>query len=188
MDAIPDTSMPKQARSLEEIRPLLELCKAGKLFEVQDWIVAGRPVNMPPHPGKGHIPRSPLELAIEQGFHSLVLILLQGGAAFRRTGRSLAMSRALQLHCFDIVQLLVEYGYDPASVPMTEVFATWDPAIMEYFIDRGADVETGDPLAWALCRRIRTALRVLKSYRDRCPSFQRQADIALRHHCKAGEH
>jgi hypothetical protein len=57
---------------------------------------------------------------------------------------------------------------------------------MEYFIDRGADVETGDPLAWALCHRIQTALRVFKRYRDRFPGFQRQIDIALRHHCKAG--
>jgi hypothetical protein len=57
---------------------------------------------------------------------------------------------------------------------------------MEYFIDRGADVETGRPLAHALSTRIRTALRVLKRYRDRFASFPEQANVALRHHCIEG--
>jgi hypothetical protein len=34
--------------SLEEISPLADLCRAGKLFEVQDWIANGKPVNPPP--------------------------------------------------------------------------------------------------------------------------------------------
>ena len=59
---------------------------------------------------------------------------------------------------FDIIQLLVEHGYDPKQIDMKDLFNTWDPAMMEYFIDKGADVETGNPLAWAFCNRIRTAL------------------------------
>ncbi len=30
-----------QAKSSDEIKPLIELCKAGKLFEVQEWIKSG---------------------------------------------------------------------------------------------------------------------------------------------------
>jgi hypothetical protein len=96
------------------------------------------------------------------------------------------MSRALQMRRFDLIELLIEHGHDPASVDMKEVFDTWDPAIMEYFIEHGAEVEAGNPLAYALCRRIQTALRVFKRYRDRFPSFPEQANIALRHHCKEG--
>ncbi len=169
----------------EEVKPLVDLCRAGKLFEVQDWIKAGRPVN-PPHTRRGNGPRSPLEVAIERGFHSLVRILLEGGASFDRRGCGSAMSRALRARRLDIVQLLVGHGYDPASVDMREVFETWDPEIMDYFIDRGANVEDGNPLAYALCNHVRTALRVLKRGQDRFQSFQRQADIALRYHCKAG--
>jgi hypothetical protein len=69
---------------------------------------------------------------------------------------------------------------------MAEVFDTWDPGIMEYLIEKGADVETGKPLARALSNRVRTALRIFKRYKDRFPSFQEQANIALRHHCKEG--
>src|SRR5262249_12872483 len=74
----------------------------------------------------------------------------------------------------------------PESIDMQKVFDTWEPKIMEYFIDRGADVETGNPLARALCWRIRTALGVFKKYRNRFSTFQEQANIALRHHCKDG--
>jgi len=56
----------------------------------------------------------------------------------------------------------------------------------EEAIEKGADVETDNPLAHALIGRIRTALSILKRYKDRFPSFQEQANIALRHHCKEG--
>ena len=96
------------------------------------------------------------------------------------------MNQAIEKRRFDIIQLLVDHGYDPKAVDMCQVFSSWDPEIMEYFIERGADVETGKPLAWALCMRIRTTLGILKRYRDRFASFPEQSNIALRHHCKDG--
>jgi hypothetical protein len=86
----------------------------------------------------------------------------------------------------DLIKLLVENGADVRSADMSLVFDSWDPAIMEYFIDQGADVETGFPLAGALCWKIRTALGVFKRHIDRFPSFQEQMNMALRHHCKTG--
>jgi hypothetical protein len=80
----------------------------------------------------------------------------------------------------------VQNGADINAVAMIDVFDTWDPAIMEYFIEQGADVETGYPLATALSWKIRTALGILKKYKDQIPSFPEQANIALRHHCREG--
>ncbi|MCC7086627.1 MAG: hypothetical protein IT427_16635 [Pirellulales bacterium] len=85
-----------------------------------------------------------------------------------------------------MVELLVAHGFDPKSIDMCEVFASWDPAIMEYFIERDADIETDNPFAYALCNRVRTALQIFKKYRDRFPRIQEQANIALRYHCKEG--
>ncbi len=121
---------------------------------IQEWIASGKPVNPPPSES-GYKKKSPLEIAIEQGFHSLVKVLLGGGA-------------------------------DINSVSMATVFETWQPDIMKWFIEQGADVEADTPLAYAFCERIRTPLGIFKSYRDRFPSFQEQANIALRHHCKEG--
>jgi hypothetical protein len=96
------------------------------------------------------------------------------------------MNRALGARRVDIVKLLVDHGFKAAEVDLRQVFDTWDADLVEYFIDRGADAETGRPLAYALCNRIRTALRIFKKYRSKFASFQEQVDIALRHHCKEG--
>lgn len=167
------------------IAPLVELCKAGRLFDVQRWIAEGKPVNMPPH-HKGTRPLAPLDYAIDRGFHSLLQVLLEAGALQEPEGHCSPMHRALAARRFDMVQLLVEYGFDPKSIDMTDVFETWDAGMMEYFIDRGADIHTGHPFASALCNRIRTALTVYKKRRERDESLQEQADIALRHHCFEG--
>lgn len=174
------------AARLDELQPLLEFCKDGKLFDVQAWIASGKPVNLPRPPGKGTRPRSPLDIAIELGFHSLAQVLLGAGASAENGGLEGPMLRALQKRRLDIIQLLVEHGADPRAIDMRTVFGTWDPAIMEYFIDQGGDVESNRPLAWAFASRIQTALRILKKYRDRFPGFAEQANIALRHHCKEG--
>ena len=176
----------KRAPDCEAIAPLIELCKAGRLFEVQEWIAAGKPVNPPPIPTKGNRARSPLEISIERGFHSLVQVLLRAGAVQQPQGYDCPMNRALRARRLDIAQLFVEHGFDPRLVDMKEVFATWDPQIMAYFIERGADIQQGNPFAFAFCNRIRTALRLFKDCRERVPDLQEQANIALRHHCKEG--
>lgn len=180
------TGQPNRTQTFDEIKPLVELCKSGKLFEVQAWISAGNPVNPPPPPAKGNRRRSPLEIAIDRGFHSLVKVLLDGGAIGDTEDCDCPLYQALEMRRLDLISLLVEHGFDAKSVDMVSVFRSWDPEIMEYFIERGADVDTGNPLAHALCERIQTALRILKRYRSRFASFQEQANIALRHHCKEG--
>lgn len=175
-----------RAADRETLAPLIELCKAGRLFDVQAWIAAGKPVNLPPPPAKGRRPKSPLEVAIDRGFHSLVQVLLEAGAVQEPEGYKAPMYQALRARRFDIVQLLVEHGFDPKTINMSEVFETWDRETMEYFIERGADLKTGHPFAWAFYERIRTALGVYKRCRERMPELQEQVDIALRHHCKEG--
>jgi hypothetical protein len=173
----------KYTATYEEIKPLVDLCKVGKLFEVQEWIASGKPVNPPPE--KGRRGKTPLRVAMDSGFHSLVEVLIKGGAAMQE-GHCSALEHALSNRRFDLVRLLVENGAVIHSVSMADVFETWQPHIIKWFIDQGADLEKHNPLAYALCNRIKTALGILKTYKDRFPSFQDQANIALRHHCKEG--
>jgi ankyrin repeat protein len=172
---------------VEEIKPLVELCKGGKLFAVQEWVAAGKPVNLPPRAGGRAAAKAPLQVAMDLGFHSLTEVLLKAGATAAGGRGDDPMEVAIGRRRFDLVELLVENGYDPAAVDMRRVFDTWDPALMEFFIERGADVESGNPLAYALCHRVRTALAVFKRNRERFPGFPEQANIALRHHCVAGD-
>lgn len=178
----------KRPTTYEEIQPLIEMCRAGKLFAVQSWIKEGRPVNLPPCENKGRRKWSPLEYAIHLGFHSMVEVLLEAGAEIECGRRYNALRHAVEQGRPDIVELLLQHGASIHSVDMREVFSTYKPELMEFFIERGADVETDNPLAAAFCDRIRPALRILKQYKDRFPSFQEQVNIALRYHCKEGNH
>lgn len=180
------TTSPKQAESQEAVKPLIELIKAGKLFAVQEWIAGGLPLDPPPPEPKKTHRSSPLEVAIEHGFHSLVQVLLEGGAAFQREGDGNEIHQALGMRRLDLVSLLVDHGYDARTVPAYSVFATWDPAIMEYFVERGADFETGLPLAHALIDRIQPVLGFYKRHRERFAGFVEQINVALRYHCHEG--
>src|SRR5690606_15564228 len=86
----------------------------------------------------------------------------------------------------DLVELLVAHGADVRRTPVEEAFDSWDAGIVECFIEHGADMETGRPLAAALSSGMWPALGILKRHRDRFPSFQEQANIALRHQCREG--
>lgn len=175
----------KQANTYEEIEPLVKLCKAGRLFEAQDWISAGMPVNLPPAHMLKRAKQSPLQIALDLGFYSLVQLLLEGGASLDDP-RYNPLVHALHKRRLDFVELLVKHGADIRSIHMEEVFDTWNSEIVEFFIERGADLVSGNPLACALCSRIRPALGLFMRYRDQHPSFKEQLDIALRYHCKEG--
>ncbi len=97
----------KSANTYEEIRPLVDLCKAGRLFEVQKWTASGNPVNLPLVPEKGGAKQSPLHIAMEMGFHSLVEVLLDAGAAVEEQRYS-PLEHAVRKSRLDLVKLLVE--------------------------------------------------------------------------------
>lgn len=175
-----------RAADRDSIAPLIELCKAGRLFDVQAWIVANKPVNVPAHTGKGRRHITPLQIATEKGFHSLIEVLLKAGAIQEPIGWGSPMDQALRMHRLDLIELLVAHGFDSKTIRMDQVFNTWKPEIIEFFILNGGDLRKDQPFAKAFCNRIRMALKYYKQYRETIPELQEQANIALRHHCKEG--
>jgi hypothetical protein len=173
-----------QATSDAEIQPLLAMCRDGRLFDVQAWIAAGKPVNVRRRTSKSTRQLSPLILAINGGFNSLVDVLLGAGADPTNMGRNRAMNQAVKRKRPDIVQLLVDHGADPAAVSMKDVFGTEEEALIRYFIDRGANLKSGRPLARALCHYSRVALNIYRQYRKKMPYLKDQLNLALRYHCE----
>jgi len=104
-------------------------------------------------------------LAIELGFHSLVEVLLEGGAMVEDQRYS-PLGHALEKRRLDLIMLLVKYGADPKSVSMDQVVATGDRKLIDYFIEQGGDMETGNPLALGLCGHIYPLLGVFKQFRN----------------------
>lgn len=149
-------------------------------------LAAGKPVNPLPERPQNHKFTSPLLVAIDRGFHSLVRVLLEGGALQEPNDHDSPMHRVLAMRRRDMVELMVDHGFDPKSVDLSAVLHTWDPALMEYFLERGADPAVGLPFAEAFCNRVRTAVKIFKKHCEEIPSLQEQANIALRYHCTKG--
>jgi hypothetical protein len=170
--------------SPEDAKLLIGLCRAGKLYEIEKWIAAGKSLRTPPH-----IKKTPLQIAIELGFHRLIELLVRHEDS--QAAKDLALSEAVSGRKLELVELLVSYGADLRSVALVDVLLTWEPSMIRYFLDHGADVVTGAPFAIAFREKVRTALRPFVEYKkahaEAAPTLQGQADRALRHFCYEGD-
>lgn len=162
-----------------DIKEFRTLIKTGKLFAAQQWIAAGKRISAPEIYWE-----TPLQLAVETGFHSMIELFLKLGA--ERDELNDALNYATGVGNFEIIQLLVDYGADIHSVDFEVVCQTGHPLIIRYSIDRGIDAETGFPFARALCYPKHRYLGVYMRYRKKFPSFKRQLNLALRYHAQQG--
>ena len=163
-----------------DAKDFLRLCKQGRLFEIQNWIGAGRSIRVPQS-----LRTTPLKIALGTGFHSLVELLAANEPS--QEVKDECLRHAVFLKRLDFIELLVKHGADTDSVAFIEVLQVWEPAIIRFFLARGADFITGDPFAYAFRDRIRTAIGPWKECREKYPEasaqLKEQADRALRHFC-----
>ncbi len=162
----------------EDYKELCALCRAGKLFAVQEWF-KNHPYIEPERCDCRHWP---IGIAIEKGFHSLAEVLLQNGVP--ADGR--ALQRAAEYRNRDLVELMFRFGADVNMVGFEYIVSIGEPQIVRLFIERGADLVDGFPIARGLIRLTRPFLGIYKAYIDQRPELQFQADMALRHFCEKG--
>ena len=167
--------------SKSDAKELFRLCKEGRLFDVQNWIASGKALSVPPD-----LRTTPLKVALDTGFHSLVEVLAQNEPNQEMKNR--ALRHSVSLKRLDFIQLLVSHGADLSSVPFIEALRIWEPTIIRFFLDHGADVVQGSPFAVAFGERIRTAIGAWRESIEKHPEIatqlQEQADRALRHFCE----
>jgi hypothetical protein len=172
--------MPRREALPDDLKKLCSLCRAGKLFAVQEWIKTGRRFQMP----AGNFSTSPLRMSIGRGFHSLVEVLLQAGISQDEKDDALAL--AVSERDVDLVELLAQYGADVRSIETDEVFWSRSPQIIRWFLDHEMDLETNQAIAKAFRDKQREFLGIYMGLRDRVPSARKQAAMALRHHAEDG--
>ena len=172
----------KAARSPEELFPLIEYCRAGKLKEVRAWIAAGHPID-PPQTAKRTRRRSPLEIAVEKGFYALAELLLEGGSDPAANGDILAF--AVRHREVEIAKLLLDRGASASSVWADDVF-DGGAEMLKLFIGHGFDPTADLAYCNALGSHVHPLLFVLKEYKETFPDLQRQAEMALCDYCKKG--
>ena len=169
--------------SSEDAKHLVRLCRAGRLYEVETWIGAGKSLTLPPE-----FKTTLLAVALKTGFHSLVELLLRQERSQEQKNALLA--QAVQNRRSDLVELAVSYGADTNSVSFADVLMTWDRRLASFFLERGADPLADRPFMWAFCEKVRTALGCYLDCKRSRPEIadrlQEQADIALREFSQAG--
>jgi hypothetical protein len=164
-----------------EANPALTFCRLlreGRLYEAEAWLKAGKPAQY----DHRNVRCTPIGITIDTGFHSVLELLLRNGFAPTAKHLAMAVSRGKP----GLVQLLFDHGADVRWMNFAQVVYWPHPEVLKMFIERGADTETGYPVAEALKRSPRAFLGVYKSYIDRFPGWQFQADMALRHFCHEG--
>src|SRR3954468_7897581 len=178
--AKPRVSRPKPPRD-EEAEQLLRLCREGRLFELQAWVATGKSLSVP-----AHYRQTPMRIALNTGFHSLIEFLLQ------HEQNQSAKDDVLRQACWSgqrsVMQLALNHGASICGVSFQNVIETWDRGVAQLFLEHGADPVTNAPFARAFKSRVKAALGIFLDCKRARPelaeALQLQADMALRQACQ----
>src|SRR5262245_39776396 len=119
------------AQSQEEVRALYQICREGRLYDVDRWISEGRPLQINPHAiAKGTRPKTALQIALETGQHSLVFLLLSKGYQLDLEWYG-PLDLALKARRWDLFDLLLEWGANLKSVDVYTLLNTYNIELYE---------------------------------------------------------
>jgi len=135
------------------------------------------------------VKKTPLDVAIELGFHSLIELLLRH--APDQHARNDTLHQAVHRRRPDLIELALAHGAEITAVPFVDVLMTGDRPVIALFLEKGADPIAGSPFAHAFHElRAKTTLGTyldLKRHRpELADKLQEQADMALRQFCHEG--
>lgn len=194
LDAMSHPSpLPVRAPSVRPKRPkpipspeadhVLRLCREGRLFELERWIADGHSIEMP-----SDYKQSPLRIAIQAGFHSLVELLLRHETS--QATKDEVLATAIRLDQTPIVELSLQHGASAKAVPLLDALLQPKADMAILLIDRGADPIIDCPFPRAFQAGSHSALRAFLDCRQRRPELaeqlQKHLDMALRQACSDG--
>jgi hypothetical protein len=171
------------ASVVEDLDALHQACREGRLYDVEAWIQAGRPLQLDPEAGARARRRpSALAIALETGQHALVLLLLCNGYLLDPPGCPFDL--ALKARRWDLVDLLWAWGADPTAVDACTLFETYTTPLFERFYAAGADLTRDHELAGTLAYHTsnRPLFGFAKRHRATDPKIQMELNIALAQH------
>lgn len=169
------------AQTKQDLEELLRACRAGRIYDVEAWISAARPLQLDP---SGHHTRdrrlSPLHVALERGNYDLVCLLLCNGYRLDLEPRS-PLDTALEEDRQDLVDLLLQWGADAAAADPHLVLDSYDRSLMDRFFAAGADLTRDGAMTEELssATRNRPLYGFVKNARHRDLHIQDALDRAL---------
>jgi hypothetical protein len=172
--AKPRASRPKPPRD-EEAEQLLRLCREGRLFELQAWVAAGKSLSVP-----AHYRQTPMRIALNTGFHSLIEFLL------RHEENQSAKDEVLKGMLVDSVPLqLARTTVRVSAACRSGVIETWDRGVAP--IPRTWCRRSRTPRSRAFKARVKAVSGSFSTAGVRpelAEALQLQADMALRQACQ----
>ncbi len=111
-------------------------------------MAAGKPITVP-----AGYRQTPLRVALETGFHSLIAFLLQHETS--QPAKDAALRQAVWANRPALITLALEHGASVHAVPFQEVVETWDRPVAAPFLRHGADPVTNAPFARAFKQRVK---------------------------------
>lgn len=162
------------------LETLHTLCQQGRLYEVEDWIRQGKPIQKPGSEPTHRPQKTALGIALETGQHSLCLLLLRNGYCPNAEAVS-PFNLVLKKRRKDLVDLLFEFGADPHRVDVWRVFDSYDRELFERFWRAGVKLTRNRELGQYLADHTsnKPLFGFVKRYRTEDPQIQRQLNMAL---------
>jgi len=163
------------------------MCREGRLYDVERWIAEGKPLQLSPEAiRKGTRPKTALQIALEDGQHSLAFLLLRSGYRLALE-RYAPLDMVLEARRWDLVDLLVEWGADLRSADVYTILNTYNVELYERLRALGYDLTARHEMAAVLGHGTsnRPLLGFAKRHRAEDAKIQRELDIALGYHVRA---
>jgi hypothetical protein len=179
------------ARTTSDLGALSELhrlCRDSRLYDVERWIQAGRPLQAAQGiPAQQRRVASALEIALEAENHALVLLLLCNGYD-PNLESSCPLDLALRARRWDLLDLLLEWGADPKQVSLSDLFDSYGTEWFKRFRALGVDLTANHEMAEALGYHTsnKPLFGFAKRHRDEDPKIQTELNIALVQHAEEG--
>ena len=131
------------AQSLQELQPLHRMCREGRVYDVEQWIKDGKPLQLAPGANeKGRRLITAMQIALESGQHSLTLLLLRGGYRLDQE-QAAALDTVLEKRRWDLFELLLEWGADLSSAGPYSILNTYSTDLYERYFAAGYDLTKG---------------------------------------------
>lgn len=140
--------VPPPAATFDALEELHTLCRRGRLYSVEAWIRAGRPIWCATRP-KGRKP-SAFQIAVETNQEDLAVLLLANGFPFHTALDDFEIGRLLWDRKERFFHLLLAWGLDILRVAPHAILDTYDPALFDRYEAAGGDLTRGHALAEAL--------------------------------------
>ena len=130
----------------EAIAGLLDLCRAGRIYAVETWIRAGKPIWLDAGAKRpGRPPQTPLGIAIETGQYDLTVLLLANGYPIS-TVDDFFFESLLWDRKFAYFDLLVAWGVDILRASPGTILDTYSLALFDRYEAAGGDLTRGHAL------------------------------------------